>query len=130
MSLARGVPKGVVAAVITGEDRSEIWRVVEGPLGWCVEPLVFGFGLLPPDQVHCSWWMHGGGLAMGVGGGWVVVGVGGEVRARVGGGVGGPCHAGALTDLILQDPHLYTVGSDGWLRVWESEPLHEAALRA
>ncbi|ROT79486.1 putative WD repeat-containing protein 52 [Penaeus vannamei] len=60
-----------------------------------------------------------------------MVSAGGEVRARMGGGGrGGPCHDGPLTDLYLHGSHLYTTGGDGWLRVWEAETLEEAAVTA
>lgn len=47
---------------------------------------------------------------LGVGSGWVVVSVGGEVVSRLGGGAAGPCHSGPLTDLHIHSSHLYTVG--------------------
>ncbi|XP_042243549.1 uncharacterized protein LOC121880419, partial [Homarus americanus] len=71
-------------------------------------------------------------VALGVDSGWVMVSVGGEVVARVGGDSSGrvrPCHEGPLTDLYLHDSHLLTLGGDGWLRIWEAETLDEAVLR-
>ncbi|KAK7078220.1 hypothetical protein SK128_023521 [Halocaridina rubra] len=68
--------------------------------------------------------------ALGVGGGWVVVGVDGEVRVWLGGGGCRPCHQGPVMDLMLLGSHLYTVGGDGWLRMWEAETLEEAAVKA
>nr|XP_027230109.1 uncharacterized protein LOC113821780 [Penaeus vannamei] len=131
MSLARGVPQGVLAVVIAAEDELWAWRLEEGPLGRRLVSSTIGFGLLPPDTVLTSWCLSGDAYALGVGGGWVMVSAGGEVRARMGGGGrGGPCHDGPLTDLYLHGSHLYTTGGDGWLRVWEAETLEEAAVTA
>ncbi|ROT83911.1 hypothetical protein C7M84_022909 [Penaeus vannamei] len=108
------------------EDELWAWRLEEGPLGRRLVSSTIGFGLLPPDTVLTSWCLSGDAYALGVGGGWVMVSAGGEVRARMGGGGrGGPCHDGPLTDLYLHGSHLYTTGGDGWLRVWEAETLEE-----
>ncbi|XP_047474425.1 uncharacterized protein LOC125028883 isoform X2 [Penaeus chinensis] len=131
MSLSRGVPQSVLAVVIAAEDELWVWRLQEGPLGRRLVSSTIGFGLLPPDTVLTTWCLSGDAFALGVGGGWVMVSAGGEVRARMGGaGRGGTCHDGPLTDLYLHGSHLYTTGGDGWLRVWEAETLEEAAVTA
>ncbi|XP_071532604.1 uncharacterized protein [Panulirus ornatus] len=130
MSLTRGLSGGMVAAMLVVEDEVQVWQVMTGPLGRRLVCRVVGFGLLNPDTIHSVWCLAPDALAMGVASGWVVVSVGGEVRARVGAGELQPCHEGPVTDLRLHGSYLYTLGGDGMLRLWEAEMLEEAALTA
>ncbi|KAK7078221.1 hypothetical protein SK128_023522 [Halocaridina rubra] len=51
MSLARGLPDGVIAAMIAAEDELSVWQVIDGPLGLRIQSSTIGFGLHEPDQV-------------------------------------------------------------------------------
>nr|XP_053640128.1 uncharacterized protein LOC128694174 [Cherax quadricarinatus] len=55
MSLARGIPRGVVAAMLAVEEEVQVWVVEGGPLGDRFVCHTVGFGLLPPDTVHTMW---------------------------------------------------------------------------
>ncbi|XP_063859838.1 uncharacterized protein LOC135100657 isoform X2 [Scylla paramamosain] len=129
LSLGRGLPSREVTVMLAVGEEVQVWRLQEGPLGPQLISTTIGFGLLAPDSIFTMWCLTPDAYALGVGSGWVVVGVGGEVVARLGGGAAGPCHSGPLTDLHLHTSHLYTVGGDGWLRVWEAEMVEEAALK-
>ncbi|XP_050719269.1 uncharacterized protein LOC126999979 isoform X2 [Eriocheir sinensis] len=129
LSLRRGLPAGEVTVMLAVGEEVQMWRLQEGPLGPQLISNTVGFGLLAPDTIYTMWCLTPDAYVLGVGSGWVMVSVGGEVVSRLGGGAAGPCHNGPLTDLHIHSSHLYTVGGDGWLRVWEAEMVEEAALK-
>ena len=51
---------------------------------------------------------------------------GGLIQIQVCRSKGKPCHAGPIQQVLLNESDVYTVGEDGYIRVWDFETIDTA----
>ncbi|XP_076334025.1 cilia- and flagella-associated protein 44 isoform X2 [Tachypleus tridentatus] len=112
----------------SGMGHIKFWKMAQTFTGLKLHGEVGRFGKAEISDVYGYVELPDGKVISGSESGLLLLWDGALIKAQIRQKNGKPCHNGTIYQILLEEGELYTIGSDGWIKVWDFENIDAADL--
>ncbi|XP_022239750.1 cilia- and flagella-associated protein 44-like [Limulus polyphemus] len=110
----------------SGMGHIKFWKMAQTFTGLKLHGEVGRFGKAEISDIHGYIELPDGKVISGSESGLLLLWDGALIKAQIRQKNGKPCHNGIIYQVLLEEGELYTIGSDGWIKVWDFESIDAA----